>query len=66
MSAITVTDLEYDRELDHKAMASIGGGGGAPWIYGWITPYLVAAAAAVVRSVSSTSTTSPTTSPLTR
>jgi hypothetical protein len=20
-------------------MASISGGGGAPWIYGWITPY---------------------------
>jgi hypothetical protein len=40
MSAITVTDLHYDRELDHAAMASIGGGGGAPWIYGWITPYI--------------------------
>jgi hypothetical protein len=39
MSAISVTDLEYDRELDHKAMASIGGGGGAPWIYGWIAPF---------------------------
>ncbi|MDR5754004.1 MULTISPECIES: hypothetical protein [unclassified Caballeronia] len=39
MSAITVTDLQYDRDLDHQAMASIGGGGGAPWVYGWITPY---------------------------
>jgi hypothetical protein len=40
MSAITISDLHYDRELDHQAMASIGGGGGAPWIYGWITPFI--------------------------
>jgi hypothetical protein len=39
MSAITITDLHYDRDLDSQAMASIGGGGGAPWVYGWITPY---------------------------
>ncbi|SAK66071.1 hypothetical protein AWB79_03288 [Caballeronia hypogeia] len=39
MSTITVTDLEYDRELDHAAMSAISGGGGAPWIYGWITPF---------------------------
>ena len=39
MSAITVTDLHYDRELDHAAMSAISGGGGAPWVYGWITPY---------------------------
>jgi hypothetical protein len=40
MCAITVTDLEYDRELDHAAMSAISGGGGAPWVYGWITPYV--------------------------
>ncbi|SAK46478.1 hypothetical protein [Caballeronia ptereochthonis] len=39
MSVITVTDLEYERELDHAAMSAISGGGGAPWIYGWITPF---------------------------
>ncbi|SAL60411.1 hypothetical protein AWB71_03377 [Caballeronia peredens] len=39
MSVITVTDLEYDRELDRKAMSAISGGGGAPWVYGWITPF---------------------------
>lgn len=40
MCAITVTDLEYDRELDHAAMSAISGGGGAPWVYGWITPFV--------------------------
>jgi hypothetical protein len=40
MSTLTVTDLPYDRELDHNAMAAIGGGGGAPWVFGWITPYV--------------------------
>jgi hypothetical protein len=40
MSALTVIDLEYDRELDHAAMAALSGGGGAPWVYGWITPYV--------------------------
>ncbi|KXU90210.1 hypothetical protein CR51_32985 [Caballeronia megalochromosomata] len=40
MCALTVTDLEYDRELDHAAMSAISGGGGAPWVYGWITPYV--------------------------
>jgi hypothetical protein len=40
MGIITVTDLEYDRELDRAAMSAISGGGGAPWVYGWITPYV--------------------------
>jgi hypothetical protein len=40
MSALVIHDLDYDRELDHAAMAAIGGGGGAPWVYGWITPYV--------------------------
>lgn len=40
MSALTVTDLDYDRDLDRAAMSAISGGGGAPWIYGWITPYM--------------------------
>ena len=40
MCAITVTDLEYDRELDRAAMSAISGGGGAPWVYGWITPFV--------------------------
>ena len=39
MSAIVVEDLPRDITLDHQAMAAVEGGGGAPWIYGWITPY---------------------------
>jgi hypothetical protein len=40
MSRITVSDLEHDRDLDRAAMSAICGGGGAPWVYGWITPYV--------------------------
>jgi hypothetical protein len=40
MSALTITDLDFDRELDYAAMAAISGGGGAPWVFGWITPYV--------------------------
>jgi hypothetical protein len=39
MSAIVVEDLPRDITLDHQAMTAVEGGGGAPWIYGWITPY---------------------------
>ncbi|HVK56764.1 MAG TPA: hypothetical protein VM532_17270 [Burkholderiales bacterium] len=41
MAAIAINDLHANRTLDHKAMASIKGGG-APWVYGWITPYVAA------------------------
>jgi hypothetical protein len=40
MGILTITDLAYDRELDQAAMSAISGGGGAPWVYGWITPYV--------------------------
>ena len=40
MSVLSVTDLECSRELDDAAMSAINGGGGAPWIFGWITPYI--------------------------
>ncbi|EKS66552.1 MULTISPECIES: hypothetical protein [Caballeronia] len=40
MCALTVSDLEYDRVLDHAAMSAISGGGGAPWVFGWITPFV--------------------------
>jgi len=39
MSAITVRDLSTDRTLDRKTMSSVSGGG-APWVYGWIRPYV--------------------------
>ncbi|MEZ2351155.1 hypothetical protein [Caballeronia sp. RCC_10] len=40
MSVLSVTDLECSRELDDAAMSAISGGGGAPWVFGWITPYI--------------------------
>jgi len=40
MSRITVDDLPLNLALDRKAMAAIRGGGGAPWVYGWIQPYV--------------------------
>jgi hypothetical protein len=38
MTSITIHDLPINQALDAKAMSSIRGGG-APWVYGWITPY---------------------------
>jgi hypothetical protein len=40
MTAITVEDLPRDQTLDRNAMTCIHGGDGAPWVYGWITPYV--------------------------
>jgi hypothetical protein len=40
MSCIKLNDLSLNLALDRKAMAAIRGGGGAPWIYGWIQPYV--------------------------
>jgi hypothetical protein len=38
MSAITINDLPTNLALDRKALAALRGGG-APWVFGWITPY---------------------------
>ena len=40
MATITVSDLTHNVALDRRAMAAIRGGGGAPWVYGWIQPYV--------------------------
>ncbi|EDZ99305.1 conserved hypothetical protein [Burkholderia sp. H160] len=40
MSCIKLNDLSLNLALDRKAMAAIRGGGGAPWVYGWIQPYV--------------------------
>jgi hypothetical protein len=40
MPSLTITDLPLNLALDRKAMAAISGGGGAPWVFGWITPYV--------------------------
>ena len=39
MAAIAIKDLHRNDMLDSEAMSSLKGGGGAPWIYGWITPF---------------------------
>jgi hypothetical protein len=41
MAAIAIKDLSIDRALDREAMASIKGGG-APWVFGWIRPFVEA------------------------
>lgn len=38
MAAIVIKDLSTNRVLDRKAMSAIRGAG-APWVFGWITPY---------------------------
>jgi hypothetical protein len=40
MASITITDLPLNLALDRKAMSAISGGGGAPWVFGWITPFV--------------------------
>ena len=40
MAAITITDLHQDRALDCTAIARIRGAAGAPFVYGWIQPYI--------------------------
>ena len=40
MSTITINDLRTNRALDHEAMSAIRGGNGAPWVYGWIRPFV--------------------------
>ncbi len=41
MAFLTIKDLPASRTLDRAAMTSIKGAG-APWVYGWIRPYVVA------------------------
>jgi hypothetical protein len=40
MATITVKDLPVSMALDRKAMSALHGGGGAPWVFGWIQPYV--------------------------
>lgn len=39
MAAITIADLHLHQTLDGKAMSAVKGGG-APWVFGWIRPYV--------------------------
>ena len=40
MATTTITDLPMSRALDHKAMSSIKGAGGAPWVFGAFRPFV--------------------------
>jgi hypothetical protein len=40
MATTTITDLRMSRALDYKAMSSIKGAGGAPWVFGAFQPFL--------------------------
>ena len=40
MSTLTIRDLPLDVQLDRKAMVSIYGGGGAPWVFGAFQPFV--------------------------
>ena len=40
MTATTITDLPLSRALDYKAMSSIKGAGGAPWVFGAFQPFV--------------------------
>jgi hypothetical protein len=40
MASIAIHDLSHNLALDRKAMTAIRGGDGAPWVFGWIQPYV--------------------------
>lgn len=42
MAAITIKDLRAEHTMDRKAMSFVRGGG-APWVYGWIRPFVASA-----------------------
>jgi len=41
MASITIVDLPTSAVLDRKAMSAIRGAG-APWVFGWIRPFVAA------------------------
>lgn len=46
MATISINDLPASYALDRKAMACIRGAG-APWVFGWIRPFLPASPSVV-------------------
>jgi hypothetical protein len=38
MTTLTIIDLPLNQALDRRALAALRGGG-APWVFGWATPY---------------------------
>ncbi|RZT41534.1 hypothetical protein [Cupriavidus agavae] len=41
MATLTIRDLAAHHILDFRAMSAVRGGG-APWVFGWIQPYVAA------------------------
>jgi len=41
MATLTIRDLAAHRTLDFRAMSAVRGGG-APWVFGWIQPFVQA------------------------
>lgn len=39
MASITINDLATSTTLDRKAMSAVRGAG-APWVFGWIRPFV--------------------------
>ncbi len=37
MTTLTIIDLALNQALDRQALSTLRGGG-APWVFGWITP----------------------------
>lgn len=40
MATIKINDLPASRMLDREAMSRIRGAAGAPWVFGWIRPFV--------------------------
>lgn len=40
MATMTINDLPASVVLDRRAMARIRGASGAPWVFGWIRPFV--------------------------
>lgn len=40
MATITINDLPTSIAFDRQAMASVRGAAGAPWVFGWISPFV--------------------------
>ena len=40
MATLTINDLRMSRALDYRAMSSVKGAGGAPWVFGAFQPFV--------------------------
>lgn len=40
MATLKINDLPASKTLDREAMSRIRGAAGAPWVFGWIRPFV--------------------------